>query len=155
VGLAIYLAINLAAFGDPLYFVTVQRTVFAVSNIAPWDALSGLLSGVINGARGEQWATIYLAPLVAELALAVAVAWTLRSWRQRPAEAAYGLLTLVSLSTLSWPISVPRYVLGVPAMFTGLAVLAGRVPGGVAALALSTMLFTVFLTLFVIGHWAF
>ena len=64
-------------------------------------------------------------------------------------------MTLVSLSTLSWPISVPRYVLGVPAMFSGLAILADRVPGGVAALVLSAILFTVFLTLFVTGHWAF
>jgi hypothetical protein len=110
---------------------------------------------VLTGDRSEQWATVYLAPLVAELGLAAVVVWTLRSWRKRPAEATYGLLTLISLSTLSWPISVPRYVLGVPAMFAGLAVLARRAPGGLAVLVLSAILFTVFLTLFVIGHWAF
>jgi hypothetical protein len=155
VGLVIYLGINFATFGDPLYFVGVQRSVFSVSNIAPWDAFSALVSGVINGPRNEQWATVYLAPLLAELALAVAVAWTLRAWRRRPAEAAYGLLTFVSLSTLSWPISIPRYILGVPAMFSGLAFLAHRLPGGVAVLVMSSIVFTVFLTLFVIGHWAF
>lgn len=102
----------------------------------------------------EAWLTVYAAPLTAELALAAVVLWTARSWRRRPAEAIYGLLTLVLVSTLSWPISLPRYVLGVPAVFSGLAALVHRLPGGAAVMVLSTILFGIFTTLFVIGHWA-
>ena len=155
VGLGVYLAINLLVFGDPLHFMHVQASVFRVTTIAPWDAVGRLLSGAVNGVRNEGWVTVYAAPLAAEIGLAVVVLWTARSWRRRPAEAVYGLLTLALVASLSWPISVPRYILGVPAVFTGLAVFAHGVPGGVAALILSTILFTTFTTLFITGHWAF
>ncbi len=155
VGLLVYLAINVAVFGDPLHFVAVQRTVFNVANEAPWDALPGLLGGVTSPKHDEFWATVYLAPFVTYLVMGAVALWTLWSWRRRPAEAVYSTLTFASLTTLSWPISLPRYILGLPAAFSGLAVLSRRIPGGVAFTALSTMLFTVFLTLFAIGHWAF
>jgi hypothetical protein len=154
-GLLLYIAINAAVFGDPLRFVEVQRVTFSVTNIAPWDAFRALVSGVQNGTRNEFWMTVYVAPLVAEIVLAASGLWALAAWRRRPAEAVYAALTFVSLSTLSWPISLPRYILGVPAVFTGAAVAARRIPGGSALLVLSTMLFTVFVILFVIGHWAF
>jgi hypothetical protein len=154
-GPAIYLAINLVTFGDPLHFVAVQRTVFQVSNIAPWDALAGLWSGVIHGDRNETWATVYLAPLGAEILLAITAVWTLRRARERPGEATYTILTLVSLATLSWPISLPRYILGVPGLFSMLGQAMQRPVLGPALLAAMTMGFTACLTLFVIGHWAF
>jgi hypothetical protein len=154
-GALAYLWFNVVTFGDAFHFMKVQETVFHVTTLAPWDALGRLVSAVVNGSRGESWVMDYVAPLVAEAGLAVVVAWSVRSWRRRPAEAVYGFLTLALISTLSWPISVPRYVLGVPSMFTGLAVLQRRVPGGAAIPVLSTVLLTAFMTLFVIGHWAF
>ncbi len=153
-GLASYLAINQVVFGNPLHFLAVQEGVFRVTTIAPWDAAGRLVTAVLGGTRNEGWLTVYAAPLAAELALAAAVLWTARSWRRRPAEFVYGLLTLVLVSTLSWPISLPRYVLGVPAVFSGVATLVHRVPGGAAVMVLSTILFGIFTTLFVIGHWA-
>ena len=36
---SIYLAINAVTFGDPFYFLEVQRAVFKVTTVAPWTAL--------------------------------------------------------------------------------------------------------------------
>ena len=62
---------------------------------------------------------------------------------------------LLSFASLSWPISVPRYLMGVFPIFMAAGRI-GRIPLlGPPLLAGSTLLFGVCLTLFVIGHWAF
>jgi hypothetical protein len=67
----------------------------------------------------------------------------------------YTGLTLLTLLTLSWPISMPRYLLGVAPLFVGLGIL-GRRPGfGSAWLVVSIILLGAFMTLLLIGHWAF
>ena len=154
-GPLIYLGINVVTFGNPLKFIEVQRTVFHVQNINPIDALKGLVTGVLKPGWNESWLTVYVAPLAAEILLAVVVIWACRSFRRRPADATYALLTLVSLATLSWPISLPRYVLGIPGLFVFVGRGLARRALAPYVVALLTMLLTVCLTLFVIGHWAF
>jgi hypothetical protein len=154
-GPLIYLAINAATFGDPLFFLSIQRDVFHVQSIAPWTALGGLVSGVVSGGRGEFWATVYLAPLGAFVVLGLTAIWTIAGRGARPSYAAFAILNLASLVTLSWPISVPRYILGVAPMFIYLGRLARRPILGLLLLVTSVVLLGVCLTLFVIGHWAF
>lgn len=154
-GPLLYLGINVTTFGDPFRFVEIQRTVFHVQNVWPGDALRALVTGVMSPGWNESWLTVYVAPLAAEVLLAVVVIWTLRSVRRRPADATYALITLVSLATLSWPISLPRYVLGVPALFVFVGRGIARPNLGPLVVAAMTLLLTVCLTLFVIGHWAF
>jgi len=154
-GPVIYLGINLVTFGNPLKFVEVQQTVFHVQNVNPIDALRGLLTGVAQARWNETWLTDYVAPLITEILLLVLVVWACRSIRRRPADATYALLTLVSLATLSWPISLPRYILGIPALFVFVGRGIGRPNVGPLIVALLTMLLTVCLTLFLINHWAF
>ncbi len=153
-GLAAYLAINLHWFGNPLYFVGVQRDTFQVVNEMPWQVVSGLWSGLTTTPPSEFWATVYLAPALAFLALAGATAWTLASRHSRPGYAVYAGISLLSFLSLSWPISVPRYVLGVFPVFLAMGA-ASRRAGGVAVVAGSTLLLGLCTTLFVIGHWAF
>ena len=153
-GLAVYLAINLHWFGNPLYFVGVQRDTFQVVNVMPWQALAGLWSGLTTTPPSEFWATVYLAPAMAFLALTAATAWTVASRHSRPGYAVYAGISLLSFLSLSWPISVPRYVLGVFPVFLA-AGAAARRTGGVAVVAGSTLLLGLCTTLFVIGHWAF
>ena len=154
-GPLIYLGINFVTFGNPLKFVEVQQTVFHVQNVNPIDALRGLLAGVGQARWNEQWLTVYVAPLLTEVLLLVIVVWACRSIRRRPADATYALLTLVSLATLSWPISLPRYVLGVPGLFIFLGRGIRRPTVGPLIVALLVMMLTVCLTLFLINHWAF
>jgi Gpi18-like mannosyltransferase len=153
-GFAFYLAINQATFGNPFHFVDVQLKTFQVQNQMPWLTLQQLWSGTTAGAPSESWVTIYLAPLASLVLLAVVTVWALVSKHSRPSYALYSAISLVAFATLSWPISVPRYLLGVFPIFIALGSLY-RSPVGQAIAMGSIMLMGMFATLFVMGHWAF
>jgi Gpi18-like mannosyltransferase len=150
-----YLAINWVVFGNALYFVEAQRFYFHVQNAAPWDWLPGIVNTAINGTMNEGWLTVYVAPLLAFAVLTVTAIWCFFSRASRLSYAVYTLLTLVSFLTLNWPISVPRYILGVFPIFI-LGGRLGRRPWlGPPLFAASVLLLGLFTILFVIGHWAF
>lgn len=154
IGPLAYLAINWQAYGDPLFFIEAQRHYFHVETVAPWTALAGLLGSVASPRPDPFWVTVYLAPLLALLLLAVTVAWTLVSRRSRPSYAVYAAISLLSFASISWPISVPRYILGVVPMFLMLGRL-GRSRLGSAALVASALLLMLLTSQFALGHWAF
>ncbi len=150
-----YLAINWVVFGNALYFVEAQRFWFHVQNAAPWDWMPGFVNTAVTGTMNEGWLTVYVAPLVAFAVLAATAIWCFFSRASRLSYAVYTLLTLVSFLTLNWPISVPRYILGVFPIFI-LGGRLGRRPWlGPPLFAASVLLLGLFMTLFVIGHWAF
>ncbi len=151
----VYLALNVVVFGDPLAFLRMQRTYWFHENAPPWVVIGGLVDGVLAGPENGDWATVVLAPLLAFGLLAVTAAWTLLSRRSRPSYAAYTILTLATLATLTWPISVPRYVLGVIPVFLMLGGL-GRWPRLAAVLALvSGACMVVLAVVWFTGGWAF
>jgi len=154
VGLVAYLAVNYVTFGDPTYFVRVQRDTFHVVNVAPWETLGTLWGNVRSSKIGESWVTVYLAPLAAFAILAAASIWTVLSRRSRPSYAVYSIISLVAFASLAWPISVPRYMLGVFPIFLAMGA-ALRRPVGPAIAAGSVLLLGMFVSLFAIGHWAF
>jgi Gpi18-like mannosyltransferase len=150
-----YLAINWVVFGNALYFVEAQRFYFHVQNAAPWDWLPGIVNTALNGTMNEGWLTVYVAPLLAFAVLTVTAIWCFFSRASRLSYAVYTLLTLVSFLTLNWPISVPRYILGVFPVFI-LGGRLGRRPWlGPPLFAASVLLLGLFTILFVMGHWAF
>jgi hypothetical protein len=150
-----YLAINYVTFGDPLHFLQIQRDVFKVSTVAPWNAIASAWNGVLVLEPSRIWATVYLAPFVAICVLAATTMWTIVGKRSRPSYAVYTGLTLLSFLALSWPISVPRYLMGVFTIFIGMGVL-GRKPWlGLPLFVGSVLLFALSTALFVTGHWAF
>jgi Gpi18-like mannosyltransferase len=154
-GPLVYLAINYLTFGDPLYFLAIQRDVFHVSTVAPWAAIASAWKGVLVLEPSRIWATVYLAPFVAICVLAATTLWTMFGKRSRPSYAVYTGLTLLSFLTLSWPISVPRYLMGVFTIFIGMGVI-GRKPWlGPPLFVASVLLFALSTALFVTGHWAF
>jgi hypothetical protein len=155
VAFAIYLALNVAVFGDPLAFLEMQRTYWFHENASPLTVIGGLVEGVIAGPSNGDWATVVLAPLLAFGLLAVTSAWALVSPRSRPSYAAYAIVTSIALATLTWPISVPRYVLGVVPVFLMLGGL-GRWPAAAAAAAVvSGTCMIVLAVVWFTGGWAF
>ena len=154
-GPLVYLAINALTFGDPFTFLGVQASVFRVSSIAPWTALANAYTGALAVQPTEYWATVYLAPFASYVLLGIVTVWTLVGKGSRPSYAVYTGLSFLSFSTLSWPLSVPRYVMGVFPIFMVTGRLARRPWLGPPILVGSTLLFGIVLTLFVIGHWAF
>jgi hypothetical protein len=154
-GPLIYLGINWATFGDPFRFVSIQRTVFTVYNVGPWDMVRGLANGLASTQLGEFWVTVYLAPTLAFIALLVASAWALVFRRSRPSYAVFALLNVASLATLSWPISVPRYAFGVFPILLAMADTVRRPWLATTVFVGSGLLLALCTSLYVIGHWAF
>jgi hypothetical protein len=155
-GPLLYLGVNFVTFGDPLYFLDVQRRVFGVTTVPPWVAIPNMVAYALAFQPTENWATVYLAPLAAIVVLALVTLWTAIGKGRRPSYFVYTALTLMTLATLSWPISVPRYVMGVFPMFLAAGRLGARPWLGPPLFVASTLLLGTFLTLFVTGqHWAF
>jgi hypothetical protein len=154
VGLLVYLAINQYYFNDPLYFLAIQKDHFFVQNVFPWDSVGTLIKNALTVPASESWVTWYLAPLASLVLLAVVTVWAIFSKHSRPSYAIYTAISLVAFASLSWPISVPRYIMGVFPIFIAMGTWS-RWPGGQAVLTASTLLLAAFTTLFVMGHWAF
>lgn len=153
-GPLVYLAVNAAAYGDPLFFMAVQRDVFRVETVPPWQALPPLLAAVGSPRPEAGWLTVYFAPFLALLLVAATTIWTIVARRARPSYAVYAGLSLVLFASVSWPISVPRYILGVVPLFLMLGGLA-RSRAGTPALVGSTILLGYFTAQFALGRWAF
>ena len=154
-GPLIYLAINLVTFGDPLFFVGIQTTVFQVSTTMPWTGFWNAWQGAAAVQPTEFWATVYLAPFVAMVVLGLTTVWTLVGKGARPSYAVYTGLAFLSFAMLTWPISVPRYLMGAFPIFIAAGRLGVRPWLGPPLFVASILLFGLCLTLFVTGHWAF
>jgi Gpi18-like mannosyltransferase len=154
-GPLVYLAINALTFGDPLFFVGIQTSVFHVSTTTPWTGVWNAWQNALAVQPTEYWATVYLAPVAGYIVLGLTLVWTLVGKGGRPSYAVYCGLAFLSFAALTWPISVPRYIMGAFPIFIAAAHL-GRHPwAGPPLFVASTLLFGICLTLFVTGHWAF
>jgi hypothetical protein len=154
-GPLIYLGINAITFGDPFFFVGIQTSVFHVSTTTPWNGLWSAWQGALAVQPTEQWITVYLAPMVALAILGLTTIWTIVGRGGRPSYAVYCGIAFLSFVSLTWPISVPRYVMGAFPIFIATAYAARRPWLGPPLIVGSTLVFAVCLTLFVTGHWAF
>lgn len=154
VGPLVYAGVNWIAYGDPLFFLDIQREVFRVETVPPWQSLGPLL-GSVSAPRAEPgWLTVYLAPFLALLVLAATTIWAVVSPRGRAGYAVYAGLSLLMFVSVSWPISVPRYILGVFPIFLMLGGL-GRSRAGIPVLVGSTILLGLLALQFALGRWAF
>jgi Gpi18-like mannosyltransferase len=154
VGPLVYGAVNWFAYGDPLFFLGIQRDVFRVETVPPWEALGPLLGSVTSPRAEAGWLTIYLAPFLALLLLGATTIWAAVASRGRAGYAAYAGLSLLMFASVSWPISVPRYILDVFPMFLMLGGLA-RTRAGIPALVGSAILLGLLALQFALGRWAF
>lgn len=154
-GPLVYLAINALTFGDPFFFVGIQTEVFRVSTTTPWNGLWSAWQGALAFQPTEQWATVYLAPMAALVVLGLATIWSIVGRGGRPSYAVYCGIAFLSFASLTWPISVPRYIMGAFPIFIAAAYAGRRSWLGPPLFVASTLLLGVCLTLFVIGHWAF
>lgn len=153
-GPLVYLGVNALAYGHPLFFMEVQREVFHVETVPPWQALPPLLDAVSNPRAETGWLTIYLAPFLSLLVLAATTTWAAVARRGRASYFAYAGLSLLLFASVSWPISVPRYILGVVPLFLMLGGLARNRAGPVALVA-SSILLGFLAAQFSLGRWAF
>ncbi len=154
VGPLVYAGINWLAYGDPLFFLGVQRDVFRVETVPPWQAIGSLVGSVSHPQADRDWVMLYLAPLLAIFLLAATTAWAVLSRRGRLGYGVYAGASLLLFASVSWPISVPRYILGAFPMFLMLGGLA-RSRAGASVLVASTLILALLTAEFALGHWAF
>ncbi|HEY6056511.1 MAG TPA: hypothetical protein VIV06_00690, partial [Candidatus Limnocylindrales bacterium] len=150
-----YLGINAWVFGNPLFFLQVQEQVFHVETQVPWLTVQDLVRAVTSNSVDSFWATVYLAPLAAIVLVLAVAAWTITRARSRPDDAIVACLNAISLAALSWPISVPRYLVGVYPIDLALARIIRMRSVGLVLGAGSTLLLGLYTLQFTLGRWAF
>lgn len=118
-GFLVYLAINWIVLGDPLEFMEIQRDHWNHTAIWPWESLTDAARNTVNAPSGPFRTTVYefrLAAIVLAMALlAIGARWL------RPSYQVYAWVALISLMSVSFQISMPRYLLGIFPIFLVLA----------------------------------
>jgi hypothetical protein len=107
-GLLTYLGINQVVYGDPLWFLTVERTHWLQYPVPPWQPVQEAVVSLIGG-NDFTFTFIYagrvLGVLVALPLLVIAVK------RLRLPDVLYGWTTFVLILSTAWLIALPRYLL--------------------------------------------
>lgn len=125
-GFVAYLGINWVVFGDPLEFMAVQRDHWFHTAIWPWESVTDALHNIRSGSPGSFRTTVYefrLAAIVFAIVLLISGARWLR-----PSYQIYAWVGLIMLMSVSFSISMPRYLLALFPLFLVLARL-GRSAG--------------------------
>lgn len=118
-GLLLYLGINQVVFGDAFAFQDIQKVHWFHHPIWPWEGVKDTISGIEDygpGATRTQIFEFRLAAVVLTAGLLVGSARWLR-----PSYQVYGWVTLIFLLSVSFQISMPRYILGIFPLFLILA----------------------------------
>ncbi len=152
VGLLVYLGINWAVMGNPFEFMTIQREHWFHEFIWPWDGVKDTFSGIKEFQPGSYRVSILefrAAAMVVTAGLLLGGATWLR-----PSYQLYGWLSLIFLVSVSFQISLPRYILGIFPLFLVMAK-AGHSPSvHQTILTISAILFGVFYVLYA-TNWGF
>ncbi len=151
-GALAYLWINYTYFGDPLRFLVAQKQVWGAFLRWPGQGVSANWYGMLHAAPAErviQYGGPFVAFVVATAALLAA------PFILRPAYALYVALSWVMIFCNNFPVSSPRYLLGVfPLFLLGANLFRQRWLRDSLAF-LSILFYALGLMYFVRGWWAF
>jgi 4-amino-4-deoxy-L-arabinose transferase-like glycosyltransferase len=151
-GLAGYLLLNQRVTGDPFAFLTIQREHWYKSLAAPWFGVGGVLRSI----TGRTPADAHMLGVQELIFIVLAgVATILSALRLRPAYTVWIGGNLLLLTSTSFIMSTPRYVLP---LFPIMIVFACAVENQRWAQAItvwSLLSMGLFISLFVQGRWAF
>lgn len=152
IGLAGYLAVNLAVYGDAFAWSEIQSGHWYKSLSPPWVGINGILGWFgaesLDDAVMHGW--VELAAVVLGLAGTVYSAV-----RFRPSWTAWMAGNWLLFTSTGFVLSVPRYILVLFPLMAWFAVLAERRWVGIAIAAASTGLLGWFAWRFATGAWAF
>jgi hypothetical protein len=151
-GALVYLGINYHYYNDPLHFVAAQKQVWGAFFRWPWQGVSSNWYGLLHGTATErviQYGGPFVAFVIATTALIAAPFFL------RPAYTLYLALSWVMIFFNNFPVSSPRYLLGVFPLFM-LGARVCRIPWLRDSLVFLSVLFYALCTMhFVRGWWAF
>lgn len=115
VGFVSYLAINWVVLGDPLEFVEIQRAHWSHTTIWPWESFTDALRHVRADPSGPFRTQIFEFRLAA-IAFAAALLIGAARWL-RPSYQIYAWVGMIFLMSVTFQISMPRYLLALFPLF--------------------------------------
>jgi len=151
-GLLIYLIINYVTYGDPLKFLEIQSGHWGMHLSPPTKGF--LYSWGITdwGDPGHKITGGWFQIIFGLLAL---ILTTYSFFRIRLSYSIYALATWLVVTSTSFMISIPRYMLTIFPIFIVLAIFGRKKWANYAIIFISLMLYSLFLFQFVRGRWAF
>ena len=152
-GILLYLAINWIVFGNPLWFIEVQRTHWSNHFAAPWEPVKAAIEALLTGGNDFTFTFIY-GGLVVGILVALPLL-VLTVWRLRPPDTLYGWTGFILMLSSSWLISFPRYLLALYPLFIVGARLTRRVPVFIALLVAGGALQGWLMWRYAVGEWTF
>jgi hypothetical protein len=151
-GFLFYLWLNLSLHGDPLAFVDFEREYWDHHRIWPWDMIQETFDWIREGRADVTRVSIYEfragAMIVTATLLAIGARWL------RPSYQVFGWATLLLFLSVSYQISLPRYVLTIFPMYFVLARLGRNQEVHQALLSCSAVLMGVFFVIYA-TRWGF
>lgn len=153
-GFVYYLYLNFSIYGNPFAFKTIMVEHWFKKFSWPWYGIKETVRGFPNWSWSEKVMisgaeTFFI--LLALLVLIVGIR------RLRPSYSLFGFLTLFMVTSTSFLLSTPRYTLAIFPIFIILAFLSEKKNEilNAAILTVFVAFYTLFLSVFAQGHWAF
>ena len=151
-GVLVYLGINYATFGTPFKFLEVQKDHWGMHLSLPTTGFSKAWGIIDLGDPGYKITGGWL-QLLFGLVSFVLIIYSF--FRIRLSYSIYALVTWLVVTSTSFMISVPRFILTIFPIFIVLALLGRRKGVNFAILFISISLYSFLLSYFVLGKWAF
>ena len=152
VGFLIYLGLNQTVMGSPFSFVGIQANHFT-EHFDPWTGLNRAFDWTVHRSFPDNL-TIGAVPLASAVFGLVMIGGAV--WKQlRIAYITYMLLSWGVAVSVSWWISVPRYIFAMFPIFMLLGAYANKRWVNIIMGALSIAALCFFTVIFALGRWAF
>jgi len=119
IGFVAYLLINWHVLGDPLEFMTIQREFWQHDTILPWEYLIDDVEHILQEPSSPGRTLIFDGHLVSFAFAAVLLGLSVR-WL-RPSYQVYAWAGMIMMLSVTFQISMPRYLLAVFPLFIVLA----------------------------------
>lgn len=153
VGFGVYLALNLAVYGDAFAFSEIQREHWYKGLSAPWDGIAGILGWLSNPVADTAFMIGGMELLFVGLGLAAVLASAI--WL-RPTWTAWMAGNWLLIVSTGFVVSTPRYSLVLFALAVFGAIILDRWrPLGLVLAGMSALAMAYFTWRFATGLWAF
>jgi len=151
-GLLVYLILNYMTYGDPLKFLEFQSAHWGMNLSLPTEGLLNSWNVTDWGDPGHKYHGGWFQVIFVLLGLILTI---YSFFKIRLSYSLYALITWLVVTSTSFMISVPRFILTMFPIFIVLAILGRKKWVNYAIIFISLMLYALFLFQFVRGRWAF
>ncbi|MBV9031963.1 MAG: hypothetical protein JO364_17020 [Pseudonocardiales bacterium] len=152
-GLLTYLTINQIVYGNPLWFLEVQRTHWSNQAAPPWQPVREAIVALVAGGNDSIFTFIYSGRLAGALVALPLLGLGIR--RLRLPDTLYGWTAFILILSSSWLISLPRYLLALYPLFMVGARLSRPLPVLVPLVFAGATLQGWLMWRYAIGQWTF